>query len=470
MILRMPAAICAACVLLILPAAALDVSSWPMQRGDPAGTAAVTLPAPSAPLRAWTFSGRPAQVYEPGVPTWGSPAFAVVEGQPCVFIGGHDQTLHALDLATQQCRWSRITNGSILDAPCVAVVRNVPTVFWGSSDRFVYAHAATDGALLWTRELALPSNTQGSMRIPAPMCDGETLFVAWFVNDKALARSSQDAALAALDAATGRLLWQRPLTHGPVNAPMAATLGGQQYLFVPARKGLLQAFAVSRAGATPAWSFQMPHEVLGSPVISTNGQPALFLGSKFGDLVAIDALAGTQLWHRMTGNWVDNNACCGRAGEQAAVFVGSHDYSLYALQAETGAVLWRRPLGGEVYSAPCYFTAQGRQFVAVACLDDRLYVVEADTGRVAGCFQVGRPTWDKVPKGQVLWSSPIAVASGGDAVLVHGGYDGNIYVLPLTGATPFRAHPREAAGLWTGMLLVAVLFCGVILPILVRGK
>ena len=84
-------------------------------------------------------------------------------------------------------------------------------VFWGSSDRFVSAHAALDGELLWIRELVAPTNTQAEALVPSPFYDHGVLYVAWFVYDKALATNRQDAHLAAFDAATGRLLWQREL-------------------------------------------------------------------------------------------------------------------------------------------------------------------------------------------------------------------------------------------------------------------
>jgi len=158
-------------------------ATWPSQRGSPGGAAFAAsrqvLPEP----RDWAFRGRPKQAYRPGVPVWTSPAFAEADGRPPVFIGGADQTLHALDLAAHREIWSKVTNGAILDAPVVAAVRGEPVVFWGSADRFVYAHAATDGRLLWTRELVPPTATQIAARIPSPVFDGSVLYVACFRYD-----------------------------------------------------------------------------------------------------------------------------------------------------------------------------------------------------------------------------------------------------------------------------------------------
>ena len=385
-----------------------------------------------------------------------------------VFIGGGDQTLYALDLATHRRAWSKITNGSIVDAPCIATVQGRPVVFWGSSDRFLYAAWAASGEALWTRELIPPTNTQGEPRIPAPFCDGDTLYITCFLYDKALTRSKQDAYLFALDAATGRTLWRQELAHGPVNAPVGCRFGDELLLYVAARKGMLQAFRVSREGATPVWSFQMPHEVMASPAIWTNDSPTVFLGSKFGDLIAMDARTGVKCWHRMTGNWIDNNACCGTVNGTATVFAGSNDYSLYALRADTGDVLWRRPLGGEVYSAPCLFEDGGQMLVAVACLDDRLYVADAMTGKIVVSFRTGPPTWDKIAKGETLWSSPIAIRGNDGTAIVHGSYDGAVYLFPLAGDSRFRAITQGDNGVWVGLVVVALLFCSVILPAILK--
>ena len=93
-----------------------------------------------------------------------------------------------------------------------------------------------------------PTSTQAEALVPAPFYDDGVLYVAWFVYDKALATNRQDAHLTAFDAATGRLLWQREVAHGPVNAPIGCRIDGDLYLFVAARKGLLQAYRVSRGG------------------------------------------------------------------------------------------------------------------------------------------------------------------------------------------------------------------------------
>ena len=464
--LAKPVALCVLFSGWVLSGAALGGDGWPAQRGTASGTASAVWSGAAPDLQDWTFRGRPKQAFRSGVPVWASPALAVIEGRPLLFIGGCDQTMYALDLASRRRLWFKVTNGCICDAPVVGEVDHRQVVFWGSSDRFVSAHSALDGELLWTRELVPPTSTQSEASVPSPFYDDGVLYVAWFVYDKALATNRQDAHLTAFDAATGRLLWQRELAHGPVNAPIGCRLGGERLLFAAARKGLLQAFRVSRAGAAVAWSFQMPHEVLGSPAVSAvpPEAPMLFLGSKFGDLIALDARTGRQCWRRMTGNWVDNSACCGPVGSRQMVFVGSNDYSLYAMDARDGELIWRRPLGGEVVSAPCLFEHGGKPWVAAACLDNRLYVVDAETGAIRTAFYTGPPAWDKISKGETLWGSPVALTAGAAAAIAHGSYDGSVYLLPLDGENRFAVGTPGAAGPWLGLAVVGILFSAVVLP------
>jgi len=441
---------------------------WPGQRGNAQGQAACRTDAPNQPVGEWHFRGKRDIRYQQGLAVWASPALAVVEGKPMAFIGGCDQTMHALDLATQKQAWYKICNGIIADAPVVGLVEERPVVYWGSADRTLYAHFAETGERLWTRELIPPSNTLGEMQISAPLLLDHVLYVTCFAYDKALARNDQKGWLYALDPETGALKWKIVVNQGPLNAPAGCQIDGLNYVFVTARKGLLQAFNVSGDIPLRRWTFQMPHEVMGAPALEVQGNPpTLFLGSKFGDLMAIDAKTGVRRWHRMTGSWIDNNACVASVDGRNVVFVGSHDYCVYALDTQTGDVLWKRPLGGEVYSAPCFFHFQKQPAVAVASLDNHITVINARTGTVIASFFTGEPVWDKVSKGETLWGSPVVLEDEtGASIILHGSYSGYVFTLPLAGTNSLRTEVQDTRVLWLGLGICFVLFTCVILPAL----
>jgi len=465
--------IAGATFLLILTAAAARAADtlWSAQRGTAAARAVCKwfsdLPPPE--IREWHFRHKANRRYKMGLAVWASPAVAVVEGRPMAFIGGYDQTMHALDLAAKEERWAKITNGEIADAPAVGVVDGEQVVFWGSADRSVYAYAAATGRRLWTRELVPATSTMTSASLSAPLLNDGVLYITCFAYDKALPRNMQEGWLFALDMATGRELWRREISQGPASAPVGRRIGGRFILFVAARKGLLQAFDCSESGPRPLWTFQMPHEVLGSPAVEENTErPLLFLGSKFGNLIAIDALTGREVWQHMAGNWIDNTACVGEVDGERVVFVGSHDYNLYAFRAADGEMLWRRHLGGEVYSAPVLFRLEDRPAVAACALDNHIYVLDARDGKVITAFFTGQPIWDKVSKGETLWGSPVAFEAGMQTALIHGSFNDTVYVLPVLGDTTLRARARTPAALWRSLGIVLLLFLCVVVPVIVK--
>jgi len=183
-------------------------------------------------------------------------------------------------------------------------------------------------------------------------------------------------------------------------------------------------------------------------------------------LIAIDARTGDECWQKMAGNWIDNTVVVGEVSGEAVVFAGSHDYYLYAFRAVDGQELWRQRLGGEIYSAPAFFRiGEDRRQVLVGALDDRLYLVDAVTGKVGAAFRVGKPLWDLLNKGDVLWGSPVVVEAGEHPVAVHGSYNGIVYSLPLNGACGMRVEVQPAAALWRWMGTVLVIFLVVVLPL-----
>ena len=443
---------------------------WTAPRGTVSGAATCRMSADATPpeIREWHFTSKTNRRYKPGLAVWASPALAVVRGRPMAFLGGYDQTMHALDLAEKRQAWFKITNGEIAGPPVVGLVGGEQIVFWGSADRTVYAHRAEDGRRLWSRELVRATSTMSDAAVSAPLLHEGTLYVCCFVYDKALSRSAQKGWLFALDAAKGTVLWQYEVSQGPVSAPAGRTLDGRFVVFVAARKGLLQALDVAGGTPKPLWRFQMPHEVLGSPAVEEEtSAPLLFLGTKFGNLIAVDARTGEEVWQRMAGNWIDNSACIGTVGDERIVFAGSHDYNLYAFRARDGEPIWRRRLGGEVYSAPAFFQLDGEPAVAAAALDDHVYILSARDGSVLTSYFTGRPIWDKVAKGETVWGSSAVLEAGAQTAIVHGSFNDTVYVLPLGGECRLRAQVRSSASLWWSLGVVLVLFLGLVLPLVV---
>jgi outer membrane protein assembly factor BamB len=449
--------------------------AWPELRGDAEGTARLIWnePLDADAVRQWRYSSGGSRRFEVGLAVWASPAIADVDGRPTMFIGGYDQTLHALDLFSKQERWSRLTNGPIASAPAVAEAGTRQVVFFTSSDRTLYACDAGTGKRVWTRELIAPTATLERASLSAPFVHEGTVYVTCFAFDRALSRNEQKGELVALDAKTGQIQFRREVWPGFLSSPVGVAQEDESLrLFVASRRGRLTSFVIRDGSCETDWEYQMAHEVFASPVLLAGADRSrVFLGSKFGQFVCLDATMGDVQWKAMAGNWIDNTACAATVDDRGLVFVGSHDYCLYAFDAETGDRVWRRRLGGEVYSAPCFFEINGRAMVAAAALDNHLYVIDALTGDVVTSFFTGQPVWDKVSKGETLWGSPVVLQAGAQSAIIFGSYSGTVFVLPVEGECAVRAKVQSASRLWWSLGATVVLFFGVLLPtVLLPGR
>jgi outer membrane protein assembly factor BamB len=451
-------------ILALLALALPGLAQWESARGNAQGSAALRWEA-SGELLEWHYAWKTDRRYRTGVAIWASPALSLVRGRPVAFIGGCDQALHALDLLEKRVLWRRMTNAEIPAAPVVGNIGERPVVFFTSNDRTLYALDAFTGVTLWTRELEPASPTLGDCSFSSPLLFRGLLYVAGFAYDRSLARSDQRSRLYAISPETGRLHWRLDLGNGFASEPVGYEAGGKPFVAVAARRGLLQVFSVAEEKPILAWSYQMPHEVLGAPAVETNvPNPILVLGSKYGNLIALDAATGKERWKRMAGNWFDNAACIGRVDGTNVVFAGSYDYQVYALRAADGKLLWKRPLGGEIFSAPAFFTLGGEPALAVAALDNHVHVLKARTGAIVTSYFTGRPVWDKISKGDTIWGSPAVLEAGAETVLVQGSFNDTVYVLPLAKPCTLQARARSAKSLWVSLGVVAALFLGGVLP------
>lgn len=149
---------------------------------------------------AWTFQAGP-------IPA----TAAYADGR--VFFGSLDGAIYALDAASGRRLWSYATGGPVVAAPAVAN----GTVYIGSTGGRFLALDAASGAVRWrfpSGDPALPAPFTG----PAALSpDGSRVFVG---NEDRIAR--------ALDATSGTLLWERPLTGVGMRGvhPIVADNGG----------------------------------------------------------------------------------------------------------------------------------------------------------------------------------------------------------------------------------------------------
>ncbi|MGD0241529.1 MAG: PQQ-binding-like beta-propeller repeat protein [Streptosporangiaceae bacterium] len=320
--------------------------------------------------------------------------------------------------------WSFTASG-----PVQAIAVNGRAVFAGTATSKVYALDAATGKPLWQRATTREFNDKLA-------ATGAAVYVA----------DATDGGASALDAATGRQLWSVSTQGGPLDLVVT---GGVVYLGSPAKSNTTGGVsALNAASGGLLWSAEF------GPVADVTGGLAVDGGTVYatssnGELFAYDAASGTKRW-RIAGK----NVTFGSPPVVAngVVYVGgvaagdgdSKPGALYAVRAATHRQLWQYPTGVSQFP-PDLAVAGGVVFAAFTRSNEQsgpgdLTAVNAMTGK---------PRWKvQVPGG--AYPAPV-VAAG----VVYGG--SNDGVLSAWQAGPGRRlwDFRAADGIGTKIRLAS---------------
>ena len=151
-----------------------------------------------------------------------------------------------------------------------------------------------------------------------------------------------------------------------------------------------------------AWSYSTKGQITGSPIV-VNG--VIYVGSRDGDLHAVDARRGDSVWRLTTRDRIEGTPAFGGG----LVYIGSGDGNLYAASANTGARRWI-----------AHLRAPTRSSCAVA--NGRLYIGNRSGALIAFHADDGREQWRFTTGGEI--SATPAVADG---LVVVGSWDNSIY-------------------------------------------
>jgi outer membrane protein assembly factor BamB len=188
-----------------------------------------------------------------------------------------------------------------------------------------------------------------------PVIDGDRVFVA-------------GRGLAALDLASGRVLW-RADDGAEATAPLV--VAGSR-LYVGESDGTLR--ARDREDGKSIWMFKTEAALAAPPVV--DGPDRLFLGTRDRRIVALRAKDGEQEWRWKVGADIQGP---GLVHKDRVVFA-AFDAVLWALNRGNGNLAWRglltsRPMGGPI---PVDGVA------LVACHENELLGFDLRTGRPIG--------------------------------------------------------------------------------------
>lgn len=259
-------------------------------------------------------------------------------------------------------------------------------VIFSGYDGGIYAINKEKGALIW-------KNKASSFNGSSPIYDGESNMV--YIG---LENSTLKGTMAALDADTGKLIWELSTNE---HVPSRAAIGKNILVFgsndcflyacdkydgkllwkfraYGAMKGRLTVdgnlcyatsfdgflYCIDLAGKQ-VWKKRLGKLVYNEPVIFEDN---VLVGSYSGQLTALDKRTGRIEWHFMCGGPIQSYPLC----HDGIVYFGSHDKNIYAVDARDGTLLWNFQTGGIVTSSPAIHDGM----LLISSFDGYLYCFE----------------------------------------------------------------------------------------------
>jgi outer membrane protein assembly factor BamB len=215
----------------------------------------------------------------------------------------------------------------------------------------------------------------------------------------------------ALDADTGKLLWERSI--GRLNASSPAYYRHRLYIvnLVPGHIVKLDA----KTGKT-IWKHSLPGRAESSPVVIDR---TVYFGCEDGNLYALSTISGNVRWATSLGGPVKSAP----AYYGGRLYVGDYGGYMNAVDAKSGKLVWQSgSLGqgfgtsGQFYSTPA--VAFGRVYAGNN--DDRVYSFDIKDGTLAWSYSTGGYAYSGPTVSNTRHSPP---------TVYIGSFDGNVYAL-----------------------------------------
>ena len=308
---------------------------------------------------------------------WWFGAGSLVEFPPAIgygrlYFSTNSGKFAAVNMKTGKRAWKYFSHRCVAASPAVGSYKHgtVYGVFLNKppcnakpakGDGKVIAFAAGFGKIRWQKAIG-PSES-------SPLLVGNRVYVGdW------------DGRVWALDARTGRTIWQRTLSHAPIKGAISSNAGK---LYVGSYDGHLYCLGAQKGRVV--WKASAQRRLYGRARFYST--PALaygrvYIGSTDGKVYSYGATTGRLLWSHGTGGYVYASP----AVWKGLVFAGSYSKRFFAFDAATGDVRWTFPANGEISGSP---TVVGN-IVYFATLKGRTYALNARTGRQVWTYPDGK--------------------------------------------------------------------------------
>jgi outer membrane protein assembly factor BamB len=257
-------------------------------------------------------------------------------------------------------------------------------------------------------------NTHALIEFPPAVANGIAYVVNKYGNAKAVRLSDR------------KILWERatdPVDSGPPTDVTAPVYHHGKVFFAYVAGNLV---AVDAASGKQVWTRKLAGHLESSPM-AVGGK--LYLGTDRTNVVAVRAADGKVLWQFNSPGAIKASP----SFHHGRVFVADYESSMFCLDARSGKLLWRTntsrlpPFGeGGFYSSPAI--AFGRVYAGRD--DGTIFAFDEKTGKVDWSF----------PTNDFVYGSPaVARVPGTPPSIYIGSYDEHFYALnALTGKQEWR--------------------------------
>lgn len=384
---------------------------------------------------------------------FGFPGGAQVASQPTViggwlFVGSDSGHVYALDAVSGCIHWTFKAGATVRTAPLIAPLRGASgerALFFGDLQGRLYAVSLKDGHQIWSQQI----DARPQIRVQAsPVVFNGLVFVGVSSGEEgALFQPGYECcrfrgSISALDAATGRRVWQTYIVDEPQRLPIGAD-GRQRW--GPSGGGVW---------STPTIDPKRKRIYIGT------GNAYTGAASDLNDsVVALDMATGAVIWHRqdtrndvwLFGCKVGMAGCAAHVGPDADfsasvilktltnghdVLVASHKGGVaMALDPDArGKLIWRTPLAAKDPSeyGDILFGGAADQRNVYFALQETAAMVALDLGN-------GRVMWKEsvVPiAGRANRIGAGSAVTGLPGAVLSGGWDGVLRAYDITNGKP----------------------------------
>jgi len=246
-------------------------------------------------------------------------------------------------------------------------------LYFVNNNGYAYALDADTGKILWERRI-------GTLNASTPAYSKHRLYIVNLVPGH----------IVKLDAKTGKLLWKHSLPGRAESSPLV--LGDTVYF--GCEDGAL--YALSTRNGHVRWATPLGGSVKAAPAYDHG---TLFVGDYGGYMNAVNAKTGRIEWQTASlgqGFGTSGEFYSTPAVAFGRVYAGNNDHRVYSFDEKTGEIAWTHSTGGYVYSGPAVAsTDHVAPTVFIGSFDGNVYALNAKNGETR---------WQRSAGGQVVGS------------------------------------------------------------------